>query len=154
MPIAIAPAAQAGIYCDPGWTYAVTSNTTNTMHVVDRTSVTNSTGSTKVNATFKADQAGTFSATASISLTAEASAAVSAKVSATVNSAITHSMTTTIGTSTTADVKPYSTLKADYGIVRENVSMKKYYMYSNCQTSSPTYFTYAAPYRKNWKLYY
>jgi hypothetical protein len=124
------------------------------MYVIDRTSVTNGTGSTKVGARFSADHAGTFSATASISLTAEASAAVFAKVSATVNGSITHSMTTTIGTSTTADVKPYSTLKADYGIIRENVNMKKYYIYSNCGTSSPTYFSYAAPYRKNWKLYY
>jgi hypothetical protein len=29
VPVATAPAAHAGAYCDPGWTYVVTSNTTN-----------------------------------------------------------------------------------------------------------------------------
>ncbi|MCW2804022.1 MAG: hypothetical protein JWN06_2239 [Propionibacteriaceae bacterium] len=148
-----APAAQAGPACDQGWAYAVHRNEPNRMKVFDRYAVVNGTGRT-IHGSFRADSGGSVAATAGISLTAEASAAVFAKVSGTVNASITKTMTAATGVTATSSVKPHSTLKGDYGIYRERVTMKRYYMYSNCQTSAPTYFSYSAPYRKAWKLYY
>jgi hypothetical protein len=149
----VAPAAQAAVYCDPTWVYSVSSNTPNDMRVFDRHAVVNGTGST-ITGSFTAESSGTVSATASVSLTAEASAAVFAKVSATVNASVTKSMTATIGVTATSSVNPYSTLNGDYGIYRENVTMKRYYLYSNCSAGAASYFSYSAPYRKAWKLYY
>lgn len=152
LPAVSATSASAAPYCDPYTAYVVTSNTTNTMKVYDRYSVINGTGST-ITGEFRADQGGTLTASASISLSAEASAAVFAKVSATVNAGISKSMTASTGVTATSPVKPHSTLKGDYGIMKENVNMKRVVTYSNCGQST-TYFSYVAPYRKFWKLYY
>ena len=148
-----APSAQAGIYCEPMTAYAVHSNGANDMAVFDRYAAVNGTGST-ITAAFRADSGGTVAATAGIALSAEAKLAVFAKVSATVNASVTKTMTASTGITVTSPVKPYSTLKGDYGIYRERVTMKRYQIYSNCQQSTPTYFGYYAPYRKAWKLYY
>ena len=149
----VAPVAQAAVYCDPRWVYSVYSNTANDMRVFDRHAVVNGTGST-ITGSFTAESSGTVSTSASISLTAEANLAVLAKVSATVNASVTTSMTATIGVTATSSVNPYSTLNGDYGIYRENVTMKRYYLYSNCNAGTASYFSYSAPYRKAWKLYY
>lgn len=152
LPAVSATSASAAPYCDPYTSYAVTSNTANDMAVYDRYSVINSTGST-INGSFRADNGGTVTAKASISLSAEASAAVFAKVSATVNTEISKSMTASTGVTASSPVKPHSTLKGDYGILQERVNMKRVVTYSNCGQST-TYFSYLAPYRKFWKLYY
>ena len=147
------PSAQAASICTPETVYSVYSNTPNDMVVYDRAGVWNGTAA-YTTGTFTADTGGTVSATAGISLSAEASAAVFAKVSATVNASVTRTMTASIGFSAASPVKPYSTLKGDYGIQRENVTMKRYYIQSNCATTTPTYFSYYAPYRRLWHLYY
>jgi hypothetical protein len=152
LPAVSATSASAAPYCDPYTAYVVTSNTTNDMVVYDRYSVVNGTGST-ITGEFRADNGGTVTASASISLSAEASAAVFAKVSATVNSEISKSMTASTGVTATSPVKPHSTLKGDYGIMRERVAMKRVITYTNCSQST-TSFSYLAPYRKFWKLYY
>lgn len=139
--------------CDSGYAYGVYSNLSNDMRIFDRWFVTNSTGST-ISATFRADTGGIVTATAGITLTAEASALVFAKVSASVNASISRSMTASTGVSAASSVRPYSTLKGDYGIWRERVTMKRYYMYSNCRAGTTQYFSYYAPYRKGWRVYY
>ena len=123
------------------------------MKVHDRAFVTNGTSRT-INGTFRSDSSGTVTYAASISVTAEAKAAIFAKVSGTVNAGISKSMTSSIGVTASSSVKPYSTLKGDYGVYKENVEMRRYYVYSNCNTGSSTYFNFYAPYRKGWRLYY
>ncbi|MFU8852154.1 hypothetical protein ACNAW0_14400, partial [Micromonospora sp. SL1-18] len=140
-------------YCDPHWIYGVYSNKPNDIKIFDRWQVRNSTGKT-ISATFKADTGGTVTHHASITLSAEASAAVFGKVSASVNAGVQTSMTASTGVSATSNVNPYSTLYGDYGVWREQVRMKKYYMYSNCNTSAIEYFDYYAPYRKGWNIHY
>jgi len=151
--VAPTPDCTSSNLCDVGWRYGIYLNLTNDLRVFDRWFVTNGTGST-VLATFKAETGGTVTATAGITLTAEASALVFAKVSASVNASISRSVTASTGVSVTSSVKPHSTLKGDYGIWREKVRMKRYYVYSNCTHTTIQYFDYIAPYRKGWRLYY
>jgi hypothetical protein len=139
-------------YCPPGYVYGVYRNTANDMRVFDRWFVANSTGST-ISATFRADTGGSFTHTTSIGLEGEISS-VFAKVKASVNASVAKTMTASTGVSVTSSVKPHSTLKGDYGIWRENVKMKRNYMYSNCHYGATQYFSYSAPYRKGWRLYY
>jgi hypothetical protein len=146
------PVHGTGQYCDPHNIYGIYSNTANDMKVFDRLGATNSTGST-ISATFRADTGGTTTQSASITLEAEVGAVFS-KVKASVNGSIATTMTASTGVSVTSSVKPHSTLKGDYGIWRENVKMKRNYMYSNCQYGPTQYFSYSAPYRKGWRVYY
>lgn len=141
------------VICDAGYTYTVTNSIKNTYDVKFNTSVENNSRK-DVKYTVKADESGTTTFGLSISVEEELKAGIFASIKGSVNGSVQKSMTTAYGSSVEVSVEPASTLHVQYGIWRENVAWKSYYMRANCSTTKNQSGTAWAPYEKRWKIFY
>lgn len=140
-------------YCRPGTRAIVSKNTANSRDVKYRTSVTNSTGSKK-SFKFSSKRGGTTKFGVSITMTASLKAGVFASIEGSINGSVEKSMTAEVGEEVSGTVKARSTIKGDFGNLKENVSGYTAFMYSNCTYGKKTSFKASAPYRTNWRVYY
>ncbi|MEU4620994.1 hypothetical protein AB0G04_13575 [Actinoplanes sp. NPDC023801] len=104
--------------------------------------------------TVRADESGTTTYGLSITVEEELSAGIFAKIKGSINGNVSKSMTTAYGSTVEVNVDPHKTLRVQYGIWRENVAWKSYYMRTNCSTTKNQSGTAWAPYEKRWKIFY
>lgn len=145
----LAPQAE---YCEPGW-YKSVSSLANTFDVAYNTGVENNTAEKK-EFKVKADKSGNFKYTVSIAVEEDFKAWIFAKIKASINAGVEQSWTTTYGSEVSTEVKPYSTLNAQYGVMEEMTAWRRYLMYSNCHTANETTGTAWVPYKEMWRFFY
>ncbi|WP_430781099.1 hypothetical protein [Actinoplanes sp. G11-F43] len=116
-------------------------------------SVENNT-SKAVKYTVKADQSGTTTYGVSVGVEAELKAGIFTNIKGSINGSVQKSMTTSYGSQVETEVEPRKTLTVQYGIWRENVAWKSYYMRKNCSITKEQHGTAWAPYQIRWRLFY
>ncbi|MFC5660194.1 hypothetical protein [Streptomyces nogalater] len=141
-----------GLVCERERFVHVTNNTQNTMSVKYKTFVKNDL-SYSVDFKFTSKKSGTTTMGASVTVSGEIKVLWLGKLKVDVNGNVSKSWTSELGIETGGKVKAHSTVKGDYGIMKENVYGYVATQYSNCKIGDKQYMNVWAPYREGWRIY-
>ncbi|MER5938635.1 hypothetical protein ABT121_15075 [Streptomyces sp. NPDC001928] len=129
----------------------ISRNTQNTMSVKYKTFVKNDLNYA-VDFKFTSKKSGTTNVGASINISGEVKVLWLGKLKVDVNGSVSRSWTSELGVETGGKVKAHSTVKGDYGIMKENVYGYVALQHSNCSIGAKQYMEVWAPYREGWRI--
>lgn len=141
-----------GPVCERARFVHITNNTKNTMSVKYKTFVKNDL-SYPVDFKFSSKKSGTTTMGTSVTVSGEVKVLWLGKLKVDVNGSVSKSWTSELGIETGGKVKAHSTVKGDYGIMKENVHGYVATQYSNCQIGDKQYMNVWAPYREGWRIH-
>ena len=142
----------AAARCEPARFAHISRNTKNTMSVKYKTFVKNELNSS-IDFKFTSKKSGTTTVGASITISGEVKVLWLGKLKVDVNGSVSHSWTSELGVETGGKVKAHSTVKGDYGIMKENVYGYVAMQHSNCRIGARQYMNVWAPYREGWRIH-
>jgi hypothetical protein len=138
--------------CEPGQFVDITKNTKNTMSVKYATFVKNDLNHS-IDFKFTSKKSGTTTVGASITVSGSVKVMWLGKLEVEVNGNVSKSWTSELGVEAGGKVKAHSTVKGDYGIMKENVYGYVAMQYSNCRIGDKQYMNVWAPYREGWHIH-
>ncbi|MET9893101.1 hypothetical protein ABZZ47_23375 [Streptomyces sp. NPDC006465] len=138
--------------CETSRLVHITKNTKNTMSVKDKTFVKNDM-SYPVDFKFTSKKSGTTTIGTSVTVSGEIKVLWLGKLKVDVNGNASKSWTSDLGVETGGKVKAHSTVKGDYGIMKENVQGYAAMQYGNCRIGDKQYMNIWAPYREGWRVH-